>query len=190
MLFLKTGDLKMALQKEVRDITQTELWRAFNLALDDWRSSDTLAFHCAIAKRLNAGAKVEQGGPYTAIAYQRVDGSFGLDVLRSCMVRPGSLGIVVRALIDEQISCFREVCRSTLLSFLQSEDTNLPRRGAAKRGKGQVIFQQDQQWQEGFEAAKSGLIGCPYQAGTVESWSWNSGFVEGQEGRGTYDDPR
>jgi len=152
MLFLKTGDLEMALHKEVRDITQAELWRAFNLALDDCRSSDTLASHSAIAKRLNAGAKVEQGGPYTATTYQHVDGSFGLDVLRSCMVRPGSLGIVVHP--DPSGNVLRAALRV--------------RPGSLHRN-GQVIFQQDQQWQKGFEAAKSDLIGCPYEAGTVES---------------------
>jgi hypothetical protein len=39
-------------------------------------------------------------------------------------------------------------------------------------------------WREGFH---SGLMRtdrrCPYQTGTVEAWSWRSGFIEGRAER-------
>ncbi|MGD0778663.1 MAG: hypothetical protein ABSC05_38270 [Candidatus Solibacter sp.] len=40
-------------------------------------------------------------------------------------------------------------------------------------------------WQEGYDAGKRGerASACPYRAGTVEGWSWSSGFVEGRAAR-------
>jgi len=40
-------------------------------------------------------------------------------------------------------------------------------------------------WQEGYDAGKRGerASACPYRAGTVEGWSWSSGFVEGKAAR-------
>ena len=34
-------------------------------------------------------------------------------------------------------------------------------------------------WEEGRRAGEQRKPRCPYQAGTRESWSWQSGYVEG-----------
>jgi ribosome modulation factor len=40
-------------------------------------------------------------------------------------------------------------------------------------------------WQEGYAAGARGerVLACPYRAGTVECWSWSSGFIEGKATR-------
>jgi ribosome modulation factor len=44
-------------------------------------------------------------------------------------------------------------------------------------------------WEEGFEAGEAGTPhgACPYLAGTTESWSWFSGYIEGKAKRDGYD---
>jgi hypothetical protein len=48
-------------------------------------------------------------------------------------------------------------------------------------------MQQDREaWQKGFDAgARGARATCPYSAGTVEAWSWQSGFTEGRSSRKT-----
>jgi len=40
-------------------------------------------------------------------------------------------------------------------------------------------------WQEGYAAGNRGerASDCPFRAGTVEHWSWSSGFIEGRAAR-------
>jgi ribosome modulation factor len=38
-------------------------------------------------------------------------------------------------------------------------------------------------WQRGYRAGYLGLSACPFPAGSVESWSWISGYIEGKAAR-------
>jgi len=38
-------------------------------------------------------------------------------------------------------------------------------------------------WQRGYRAGCIGLSACPFPAGTAESWSWISGYIEGKAAR-------
>jgi hypothetical protein len=38
-------------------------------------------------------------------------------------------------------------------------------------------------WQEGYDAAAAGLVGCPYAVMSCEAHSWHAGFVEGKAAR-------
>ncbi len=51
---------------------------------------------------------------------------------------------------------------------------------------GRKVLSQDAHcWDEGYAAGLSGLRLplCPYPAGTTGSWSWHSGYIEGQAAR-------
>jgi hypothetical protein len=41
-------------------------------------------------------------------------------------------------------------------------------------------------WQEGFDAGFSGqrLSSCQHHVGSVQAWSWSSGYIEGKAKRG------
>jgi ribosome modulation factor len=45
-----------------------------------------------------------------------------------------------------------------------------------------VLSQDACSWDEGYAAGLSGMRSslCPYPAGTTESWSWVSGYIEGK----------
>jgi hypothetical protein len=44
-----------------------------------------------------------------------------------------------------------------------------------------MIAQRTSMWAEGFNAGASGApMRCPAAAGSVESWSWHSGYLEGR----------
>lgn len=42
-----------------------------------------------------------------------------------------------------------------------------------------------QSWYEGYRAGRLGqsLFTCPHPAGTIESWSWTGGHIEGKDRR-------
>ena len=42
-----------------------------------------------------------------------------------------------------------------------------------------------QSWYEGYRAGRLGLslFSCPHPAGTIESWSWVGGHIEGNDRR-------
>ena len=44
-------------------------------------------------------------------------------------------------------------------------------------------------WNRGFAAGEQGRPSrsCPYDRGTTESWSWSSGYIEGQAARNGFD---
>ena len=48
-----------------------------------------------------------------------------------------------------------------------------------------VLRQSARSWQEGYRAGQQGanLVDCPHPAGTEDSWSWSSGYIEGKAGR-------
>jgi ribosome modulation factor len=48
------------------------------------------------------------------------------------------------------------------------------------------MTQSEDAWQAGYAAGAVGLpmSRCPAPAGTIESWSWHSGFIEGKAQRG------
>jgi len=59
---------------------------------------------------------------------------------------------------------------------------------ASRRGqpRGTTVLSQDaRNWDEGYAAGLSGMCSssCPYLAGTTESWSWYSGYIEGKAAR-------
>jgi ribosome modulation factor len=59
---------------------------------------------------------------------------------------------------------------------------------ASRRGQPQgtaVLTQDARSWDEGYAAGLSGMrsSSCPYPAGTTESWSWVSGYIEGKAAR-------
>jgi hypothetical protein len=45
-------------------------------------------------------------------------------------------------------------------------------------------------WQGGYRAGCLGLSACPFPAGTAESWSWISGYIEGKAARVAKPEPR
>ena len=90
-------------------VTQKELHRAFDMAMRNPKSSGTLAFHRAIAKRLDAGAKVEQPGSFKARAYKDANGAFGLYVERIFTANPGSQLILAMQLIEQELSLLQSV---------------------------------------------------------------------------------
>jgi len=56
--------------------------------------------------------------------------------------------------------------------------------GTAYRRDQEKGFRQDVGcWQEGYRAGCLGVLTCPHMAGTNESWSWHSGFIEGKAAR-------
>ena len=48
---------------------------------------------------------------------------------------------------------------------------------------GRTIKQDARSWYEGYRAGRlgQGLFKCPHPAGTTESWSWTSGYIEGKD---------
>lgn len=43
-----------------------------------------------------------------------------------------------------------------------------------------TLHQDPKAWREGFDAGVAGEArACPYAAGTIEAWSWQSGKIEG-----------
>ena len=54
------------------------------------------------------------------------------------------------------------------------------------RNHDRTLRQSARCWQEGYRAGRPGasVVDCPYPAGTSESWSWSSGYIEGKAARG------
>ena len=54
-----------------------------------------------------------------------------------------------------------------------------------------IIKQDIKSWHEGYRAGRSGAGSgaCPHRAASTESWSWTSGFIEGEAARLKIDDP-
>lgn len=48
-----------------------------------------------------------------------------------------------------------------------------------------VLRQSPPAWREGYQAGQHAArcTACPYAAGTDESWSWSSGYIEGKAAR-------
>jgi ribosome modulation factor len=47
-----------------------------------------------------------------------------------------------------------------------------------------MITQDQKAWDEGFHVGKDGQADqCPYPTGSVEAWSWHSGWMEGEARR-------
>ena len=46
-----------------------------------------------------------------------------------------------------------------------------------------ILRQDDWSWQQGYRAGCLGVSTCNFPAGTVESWSWISGYIEGKAAR-------
>jgi hypothetical protein len=94
--------------KAPKQVTQAELRRAFNMAMRAYDSPRTLAFHRAIARRLDAGAEIGQPGPFKAHACKSANGSFGLNVERTYTTNPCSHLILALQLVDEEIALLRD----------------------------------------------------------------------------------
>ncbi len=110
------------IKSDPKQVTQAELRRAFNMAMRDWKSPQTLAFHRAIAKRLDAGAKTEQAGPYKANAYHSANGSLGLNVERTYTVNPSLQSYLAVQLLDEQIALLQDARKKAERAFLKGAD--------------------------------------------------------------------
>jgi ribosome modulation factor len=54
-----------------------------------------------------------------------------------------------------------------------------------------ILKQDVRSWHEGYRAGVRGAgnRACPHQAASTESWSWASGFIEGEAARLKNDDP-
>lgn len=54
--------------------------------------------------------------------------------------------------------------------------------------KSAVLKHDARAWHEGFAAGERGVLSwkCPHPAGSVQSWSWSSGHVEGAAKRDGY----
>lgn len=54
-----------------------------------------------------------------------------------------------------------------------------------------ILKQDVQSWHEGYSAGRrgAGSGACPHLAASTESWSWASGFIEGEAARLKNDDP-
>jgi hypothetical protein len=92
------------------------------MAVRDHTSPRTLAFHRAIARRIDAGAKIDGVGPYTANARQGANGQFILDVGRRYTADPGLHAILALQLLDEQIALLQISRKAVERAFLKQVD--------------------------------------------------------------------